>query len=173
MNISPNPVQTESPLHRLLLRGIVLFYSLLFLCGLISSAYFLGGIVELKPIPMLGLLKYILLCILFLVLLVNALRAITLNSAHLSRLSSSTGNFKWLFTLAVVLCIAAKAGLFDLSRAHPVEISYIQIGILTVVAVFCYWSGGLLKGEELKEEELRGEENVFEESEAEDLPEEH
>jgi hypothetical protein len=148
MNIAPNPIKTESSLHRLWLRGIVIFYSLLFLCGLISSGYFLGGIVDLKPIPMLGLLKYILLCILFLVLLINALRAITLNSVHLSRLASSTGNFKWLFTLAVVLCIAAKAGLFDLSRAHPVEISYIQIGILSVIAVFCYWSDHLLKGEE-------------------------
>lgn len=148
MNISPNPVKTESFLHRLWLRGIVIFYSLLFLCGLISSGYFLGGIVELKPVPMLGLLKYILLCILFLVLLINALRAITLNSAHLGRLSSSTGNFKWLFTLAVILCIAAKAGLFDLSRAHPVEVSYIQIGVLSVIAVFCYWSDHLLKAEE-------------------------
>lgn len=147
MNISPNPIKTESSLYRLSLRGIVICYSLLFICGLVSSGYFLGGIVEMKPIPMLGLLKYILLCILFLVLLINALRAITLNSAHLSRLSSSTGNFKWLFTLAVVLCIAAKAGLFDLSRAHPVEISYIQIGILTVIAVFCYWSDHLLKRE--------------------------
>lgn len=110
---------------------------------------------------MLGLLKYILLCILFLVLLINAIRAITLHPAHLSRLSSSTGNFKWLFTLAVVLCIAAKAGLFDLSRAHPVEISYIQIGVLTVIAVFCYWSDGLLKGEEA----------TWEEIEEEDLPE--
>lgn len=148
MNISPNPIKTESQLHRLWLRGIVIFYSLLFICGLISSGYFLGGIVELKPVPMLGLLKYILLCILFLVLLINALRAITLNSAHLSRLSSSTANFKWLFTLAVILCLAAKAGLFDLSRAHPVEISYIQIGVLTVIAIFCYWSDHLLKGEE-------------------------
>lgn len=154
MNKSPNPIKTESPLHRLWLRGIVIFYCLLFVCGLISSGYFLGGIVELKPVPMLGLLKYILLCILFLVLLINALRAITLNSAHLSRLSSSTGNFKWLFTLAVVLCIAAKAGLFDLSRAHPVEISYIQIGVLTLIAVFCYWSDGLLKGEEATMEEI-------------------
>lgn len=162
MNISPNPVKTKSPLHRLLLRGIVIFYSLLFSCGLVSSGYFLGGIVELKPIPMLGLLKYILLCILFLVLLINALRAITLNQAHLSRLSNSTGNFKWLFTLAVVLCIAAKAGLFDLSRAHPVEISYIQIGVLTVIAVFCYWGDGLLKAEEI----------FIEESEEEDFPQE-
>ncbi|AMQ00269.1 hypothetical protein AY601_3403 [Pedobacter cryoconitis] len=162
MNISSNPIKTESPLHRLWLRGIVIFYSLLFVCGLISSGYFLGGIVELKPIPMLGLLKYILLCILFLVLLINALRAITLNPSHLARLSSSTGNFKWLFTLAVVLCIAGKAGLFDLSRAHPVEISYIQIGVLTVIAIFCYWSDGLLKGEDATREEI----------EEEDLPEE-
>lgn len=159
MNISPNPIKTKSLLHRLWLRAIVIFYCLLFLCGLFSSAYFLGGIVELKPIPMLGLLKYILLCTLFLVLLINALRAITLKPAHLNRLSSSTGNFKWLFTLAVVLCIAAKAGLFDLSRAHPVEISYLQIGVLTVIAVFCYWSDGLLKGEETFMEE--SEEEAF------------
>lgn len=148
MNISPNPVKTKSSLHRLSLRGIVICYSLLFICGLVSSAYFLGGIVELKPIPMLGLLKYILLCILFLVLLINAIRAVTLNPAQLSRLSSSTGNFKWLFTLAVILCIAAKAGLFNLSSTHPVEISYIQIGVLTIIAIFCYWSDNLLKREE-------------------------
>ena len=110
---------------------------------------------------MLGLLKYILLCILFLVLLMNALRAITLHPAYLTRLSSSTGNFKWLFTLAVVLCIAAKAGLFDLSKAHPVEISYIQIGVLTVIAIFCYWSDGMLKGEE----------TAIAKNEEEDLPE--
>lgn len=147
MNKSPDSLNSSSLIHRLLLRGIVIFYALLFLCGLISSAYFLGDIVELKPIPMLGLLKYILLCILFLVLLINALRAITLHSAHLSRLSSSTGNFKWLFTLAVVLCITAKAGLFNLPAARPVEISCIQISVLTVIAVFCYWSDNMLKGE--------------------------
>lgn len=165
MNKSP---ESSSTLHRLLLRGIVVFYCLLFLCGLMSSAYFLGGIVELKPIPMLGLLKYILLCILFLVLLINALRAITLKSVHLSRLTSSTGNFKWLFTLAVVLCIAAKAGLFNLNTRHPVEISYIQIGVLTAIAVFCYWSDNLLKGEESLIEE--NEEERFPKEESDENP---
>jgi uncharacterized membrane protein len=162
MNKITDKINSPSYIHRLLLRGIVAFYCLLFLCGLISSAYFLGGIVALKPIPMLGLLKYILLCILFLVLLINAVRAITLKSAHLSRLASSTRNFKWLFTLAVVLCIAAKAGLFNLNTGHPVEISYIQISVLTLIAVFCYWSDSLLKGEE----------TIIEENEEERFPEE-
>jgi hypothetical protein len=145
MNNPPNP---SLSIHRFLLRGIVIFYLLLFLSGLVSSGYFFSGIIRLSPIPMLGFLKYILLCILFLVLLINALKALTLKPAHLSRLTSSTGNFKWLFTLAVALCIAAKAGLFNLNKVHPAEVSYIQIGVLTVIAVFCYWSDNLLKREE-------------------------
>ncbi|MGY0040451.1 hypothetical protein [Pedobacter sp. NJ-S-72] len=150
MNKAPNATNSSSYIHRLTLRGIVTFYLLLFLSGLVlvSSVYFFSGIIKLEPIPMLGFLKYILLSILFLVLLITALKALTLKSKHLSRLTSSTGNFKWLFTLAVVLCIAAKAGLFNLNSAHPVEISYLQIGILTVIAMFCYWSDNLLKGEE-------------------------
>ena len=145
MNKSLNPYPAT---RRLLLRGIVIFYLLLFISGLVSSAYFFSGIIQLEPIPMLGFLKYILLCVLFLVLLITALKALTLKPVHLSRLTRSTGNFKWLFMLAVVLCLAAKAGLFNLPAAHPVEISYIQIGVLTVIAVFCYWSDNMLKGEE-------------------------
>ena len=161
MNTAPNATNSSSYIHRLTLRGIVIFYLLLFMSGLVSSVYFFSGIIKLEPIPMLGFLKYILLSILFLVLLITALKALTLKSKHLSRLMSSTGNFKWLFTLAVVLCIAAKAGLFNLNSAHPVEISYLQIGILTVIAIFCYWSDNLLKGEE----------TIIEDNEEENFPE--
>ncbi|MBB5636222.1 magnesium-transporting ATPase (P-type) [Pedobacter cryoconitis] len=157
MNKSLKPIPRDSAIHRLLLRAIVIFYMLLFLSGLVSSGYFFSEVIKLVPIPMLGFLKYILLSILFLVLLVTALRALTLKPMHLSRLTSATGNFKWLFTLAVMICIAAKAGLFDLSRNHPVEISYIQIVVLTVIAVFCYWSDQMLKGEETFIEENEGE----------------
>ncbi|KIO76680.1 hypothetical protein TH53_13460 [Pedobacter lusitanus] len=148
MNKYTDPPGSPATIHRLLLRGIVIFYSLLFLSGLVSSAYFFSGIIQLKPIPMVSFLKYILLCILFLVLLITALRALTLKHLHLSRLTSSTRNFKWLFTLAVMICIAAKAGLFDLNKGHPVEISYIQIAVLTVIALFCFRSDQLLTAEE-------------------------
>ncbi|QNK62097.1 hypothetical protein H7F33_16310 [Pedobacter sp. PAMC26386] len=134
--------------NRFFLTVLVILYLLLFLTALVSSAYFFERIIQLRPIPMLGFLKYILLCILFLVLLIIAIRALTLKTVHLSHLASATANFKWLFTLTLVICIAAKAGLFNLNRNHPVEISYVQIGILTAIALFCYWSDRVLKGEE-------------------------
>ncbi len=152
--------KSSSPIHRLLLRGIAIFYTLLFLSGLISSAYLLRGIVQLKPIPLGGLLKYILLCFLFLILLLNAVRALTLKTWHLSRLAGITKNFKWLFTLSVMICIAAKAGLFSLNRDHPVEVTYIQIVILTIIAAFCYWSDNLLREEGLLVDEEPEEENI-------------
>jgi len=139
--------------HRLLLRSIAVFYGLLFLSGLISSAYFLADIVRLKPIPMIGLLKYSLLCILFLILLLHAIRALSLKIRYLNLLAGSTKNFKWLFTIAVIICLMAKVGLFDLAKDHPIAISYIQLGILTAIGAFCFWSDKLLKEEEVLTEE--------------------
>lgn len=98
---------------------------------------------------MIGLLKYSLLCILFLILLVHAARALSLKSRYLSLFAGSTKNFKWLFTIAIIICLMAKMGLFDLAKDHPIEISYIQLGVLTVVGIFCFWSDKLLKQNEI------------------------
>lgn len=138
--------------HRLLLRLISCGYLLLFLTALFCSVYFLQGILLLKPIPIIGLSKYILLCILFTILSLNAARSLTLRKIHLKRFAVSTGNFKWLFAIGLVLALLAETGIFNLAGSMQVKVSYEQIGVLALLSVFCFWSDGLLRKETGEEE---------------------
>lgn len=92
------------------------------------------------PIPMVGLLKYLLLCVLFVVLLINAVKALGLQFRHLQRLAESTVNMKWLFSLATVIAAAAKAGWFDQTANQKIEVTYLQLSLLILLTAFCFWS---------------------------------
>jgi len=142
-----------SPIQNLLLRFIAVVYLLLFFFGLVSSGYLLAGIIAIKPILLIGFLKYVLLCVLFFVLLIYAVKALTLNLAHLKRLRVSTGNFKWLFTIAILICIAAKIGWFSLKNNNNISISILEIAILIVMTIFCFWSDRVLIKQEIDFEE--------------------
>jgi len=78
-------------------------------------------------------------------LIKNTLKAFTLKPEALSRLAASTVNFKWLFTVAVILSIAAKLGLFSIAGQKTAEVNFLQIGILTAIAVFCFWADKVLR----------------------------
>lgn len=119
-------------------------YLVLFAGGLIFSGYFLANTIALNPIPLIGLLKYLLLCILFLILLINAARALTLKPQHLDRLAVSTRNFKWLFAITVLLCITAWLGLFNGNHTQPIVITPMQIIVLIILSLFCFWSDAFL-----------------------------
>jgi len=140
------------PPHKFLLRAIAAIYLLLFIGGLASAGYLLNGTVALTPIPLVGLLKYILLCILFIMLLLNTVRALTLRPADMKRLWVSTRNFKWLFAIAAILCITAWLGLFNLTGKSKIIITPIQITVLLVLAVFCFWSDSHLQAQTDKDE---------------------
>lgn len=124
----------------LLLRFIIGGYLLIFLTGLGSSGYFLKGIVQLAPIPMIGLLKYILLVVLFLILAANAISALKLTPASLDKFAGSIRNFKWLFTIAVILSLMARWNLINTLPARTTCVTLPQISILVILAVFCFWS---------------------------------
>jgi hypothetical protein len=133
------------PLNRFIIVAITLVYLALFVCSLTASGYLLAATMALKPIPLIGLLKYSLLCVLFLVLLVNAINALTLKPEHIYRLSVSTKNFKWLFAIAALLCAAAWMGLFNGTRQTEIAISPVQITGLVLLSAFCFWSDSVLQ----------------------------
>lgn len=143
--------------HRLLLRVVVSCYLLMFLAGLLCSLYLLQGVIREKPMAAIGLAKYILLCVLFAVLSITAMKAFTLKAANLHRLTSGTKNFKWLFIIAVVLTVLARFGIFDLGKGAQVKVSYLQISVLMILATFCFWSDKLLQGEQELEDETEKE----------------
>jgi len=139
------------PVNKFTLRAITVVYLLLFAGALSASGYLLAHTVALNPIPLIGLLKYTLLCILFVVLIINTLRALTLKPELVSRLSVSTGNFKWLFAIAALLCIAAWLGLFNLTSKSEVVITPAQIASLVLLSGFCFWSDNILKAQTIKD----------------------
>ena len=143
-------MKPSSTIRRFILRGIAIVYLLLFLLACTSSAYFLKGVLELKPIPMIGLLKYTLLCVLFLVLTANAIKAITLKPHRLYSLMESTKNLKWLFTIAILLALIIKLGILDIPVRQTPAISYAQLCTLLLLAAFCFWSNAYLQKEESK-----------------------
>ncbi|HEY0175527.1 MAG TPA: hypothetical protein VGC08_04055 [Pedobacter sp.] len=132
----------------IVLRGISLLYLLLFIAALVSSGYLLRQVVQLTPIPLIGLLKYSLLCVLFLILARDALKAFTLKPEYTRQLGKSTRNFKWLFTIAILIAIAARLGFFNTATGKPVQVTFLQIGALAVLTLFCFWSDFILKEEE-------------------------
>ena len=154
--MNPSPATSH-----FILRLIIILYLLLFLTGLASSGYLLLLIIAVKPVILISLLKYSLLCVLFTVLIVNALKAISLKAASLHRLAESTKNFKWLFCIAVVITIAAKSGLFNAAVEAPIVVSWIQISLLTGLAFFCFLADGVLQKEEryIEDEQQNSDEN--------------
>ena len=131
-------------------------YLVLFAGGLIFSGYFLSCTVALNPIPLTGLLKYLLLCVLFFILLINAMGALTLKPQRLDRLAASARNFKWLFAIAVLLCVAAWLGLFNGDHTQPIVVTPLQVAILIILALFCFWSDSVLNTRETGPEENIG-----------------
>jgi hypothetical protein len=131
----------------MLLRFIAAVYFLLFICGLVFSLYFLSQTLALIPIPMMRMLQYILLSILFSILLVNTLRAFSLKAEDVLRLKTSTNNFKWLFLIAAVLATAGWFGLFNSAGKEPAHISVLQIALLITLCGFCFWSNDYLDKE--------------------------
>ena len=143
---------TEAPLHKNSVRFIAVVYLLLFLAGLTASLFMLTHTIALKPILLIRLLQYILLCVVFLVLLINAAKALTLRPKHIKALLVSTQNFKWLFSIASVLCIAAWLGLFNLTQHSKIVITPVQLGILAMLAIFCFWAHKVLTAQTEAEE---------------------
>ena len=139
--------------YRFLLRIIIAVYLLLFISGLLSSGYLLLRVIAEKPILLIGLLKYLLLCILFIILGINAVKAFSLETKAVGKLSESTKNFKWLFFIAIIIVLFAKSGLFDSTAQKPLQVSWIQTGILIALALFCFRSDQLLQQQKPAAEE--------------------
>ena len=125
---------------RIQLSCIIITYILLFLAALAASGYLLRDIIVVKPVILIDLLKYMLLCVLFMVLFINGIKALTLQDEHILKLASSVKNFKWLFVIALVLSLIVKFGLIKGSGDSRIDISYLQIGLLVTASVFCGWS---------------------------------
>lgn len=134
-----------SPTYRTLLRGIALVYLVILVTALISSGYLLSETLSLKPIPLIGLLKYLLLCVLFLILGFNTIKVFALYPRSVTRFYHSTTNFKWLFTIAVVISVLAKLGIFDTALHKQRAVGDMQMMILFLLGIFCFWSDGILK----------------------------
>lgn len=125
---------------RIQLSCIIIIYLLLFLAALGASGYLLRDIMVVKPVILIDLLKYMLLCVLFLVLFVNGIKALTLQDEHILKLASSVKNFKWLFVIALILSLTVKFGLIKGAGDSRIDISYLQIGLLITASVFSAWS---------------------------------
>jgi hypothetical protein len=134
-----------SLISRITLRLITIIYLLLFLSAVAASGYLLAGVIHTKPIVLIGLFKYILLCVLFLVLSFIGIKSMRLTAKHLQRLENSTKNFKWLFTIVLMLSLAVRAGLIKTGNDTPIEVTSSQIGLLALAALFCFWSDMVLR----------------------------
>lgn len=130
-----------------ILRFIIIIYLIIFICALTMICYLFSEVVAVHPIILIDLLKYLLLSVIFAVLLVNGIKALLLKTEHLIRFESSVKNFKWLFSIALVIAMAAKAGLFNESCNKNIEISSIHIGFLIAAVLFCSWSDKVLEKE--------------------------
>lgn len=159
-------MKPTTTMPRFLLKAIVILYLLLFLTGLMSSGYLLLSLINLKPIILIGLLKYLLLCILFTILIANTVKTISLKPKSLYHLAQSTKNFKWLFCIALLISVAAKSGLFNTAVEKPIVVTWIQIGVLTGLSIFCFWSDVLLQKEKTAFEEEEVEKVAEENTEA-------
>lgn len=134
--------------NRITLRFIIIIYILLFLLAIAASGYFLVTVIRIKPIELINLLKYILLCFLFLILLVHSLRAMSLRPARVQRLADSTKNFKWLFTLTLVLVLLFRSGLIKTNNDEFIHVNNLQTSLIIITAFFCFWSDMALRKRE-------------------------
>lgn len=144
MSYKPKGMTSISPAYRILIRGIAIIYFILFVTALISSGYLLKGILGLKPVPMIGLLKYLLLCVLFIILGLNTLKVFSLSPQSITRFYRSTTNFKWLFSIAFGISVLAKMGIFNSALHQQAEVTDIQIAVLLLLGIFCFRSDRLL-----------------------------
>jgi|GEM_PF-3580902 len=133
-----------STTNRILLRGIAMVYFLLFLIASACSGYFLKSVTNLTPIPLIGLLKYLLLCVLFMILTYHSIKSFSLLPHHITALYRSTTNFRWLFLIALIIAVAAKLGLFDTALQKQSAVTNLQIIILLISGIFCFWSDRIL-----------------------------
>lgn len=141
----------ESPItpHHspLILRLIIIIYLLLFLCALAATCYLFSQSIGHPPLIFIDVLKYLLLSIIFAVLIVNGLKALVLKTEHLISFESSVQNFKWLFSIALLIAIIAKAGLFDSGGNKIVMISNLHLTFLFAGVLFSSWSSRILEKE--------------------------
>jgi hypothetical protein len=140
--------QTSLTSNRITVRFIIAIYILLFLLAIVASGYFLAGVIQAKPVELINLLKYILLCSLFLILLVHSVRAMSLRPARVQRLADSTKNFKWLFTITFVLLLLFRSGLIKTSNDQLINVNNLQTGLVIITAFFCFWSDTALRKRE-------------------------
>lgn len=132
-------------MHRMIVKSIAVIYLLLYISAISCSLYLLKDTLSSQPILLIELLKYTLLCVLFLILIILAIRALTLKPQHINRLAVSARNFKWLFTVVVLICIAAQFGVFSVKNSNPVVITPPQIISLLMLTFYCFWSDAFLK----------------------------
>lgn len=143
----------SNPIYRAFLRGIISCYLLLFLTALVCTVYLLQGVIQIKPMAAIGLAKYVLLCILFAILSIHAIKALSLKNSAIKRFVGGIKNFKWLFTITSFIALLARFGIFDKSAGKQIEISCLQIGILLLLTLFCFWTERLLKPAEENQKE--------------------
>jgi len=130
--------------NKIILRSIIVIYLLLFLSAFIISGYLLIKVLQAKPILLIGLLKYTLLFFLFIILMLNSIKAISLKQFSFERFISSTENFKWLFTIVLLICLLVRLGVIKGADQKIIDISNLQIIAVTLGAVFCFWSSSQL-----------------------------
>jgi len=130
--------------NKIILRSIIVIYLLLFLSAFIISGYLLIKVLQAKPILLTGLLKYTLLFFLFIILMLNSIKAISLKQFSFERFISSTENFKWLFTIVLLICLLVRLGVIKGADQKIIDISNLQIIAVMLGAVFCFWSSSQL-----------------------------
>jgi len=124
----------------IILRSIIVIYLLLFFTAFVISGYLLMEVVRVKPILLIELLKYTLLFFLFVILMLNSIKAMSLRKFSFERFISSTENFKWLFTIVLLICFLVRLGLIKGAGQKTIDITNLQIIAVTLGAVFCFWS---------------------------------
>jgi len=126
--------------NKIILRSIIVIYLLLFLTAFIISVYLLIKVLQAKPILLIELLKYTLLFFLFILLMLNSIKAMSLRQFSFERFISSIKNFKWLFTIVLLICFMVRLGLIKGADQKTIDITNLQIIAVTLGAVFCFWS---------------------------------
>ena len=126
--------------NKIILRSIIVIYLLLFLTTFIISGYLLMEVLQAQPILLIELLKYTLLFFLFIILMINSIKAISLKQINFERFISSTENFKWLFTIVLFICVLVRLGVIKGAEQKIIDITNLQIIAVTMGVVFCFWS---------------------------------
>ncbi|MDO7744175.1 MAG: hypothetical protein MUP99_10385, partial [Pedobacter sp.] len=118
----------------------IVVYLLLFLTAFMISGYLLMEVLHAQPILLIELLKYTLLFFLFIILMLNSIKAMSLRQFSFERFISSIENFKWLFTIVLLICFLVRFGFIKGADQKIIDITNLQIIAVTLGAVFCFWS---------------------------------